>query len=104
VLPGGGDGNLRNPASHEARTLVSLATTQAVQEQYRQYVRQLSPEQAGQLELGPDDQPITERARLKVAAQAEGLTLYILRQGNRSVFWETKEVPKPAADGRRKRK
>src|SRR5919202_1265578 len=66
----------------------------ATQEQYRQYIRQLSPEQAGQLQLGPDDRPITERARLKAAAKAEGINLQIQRRGNTIVFWETDEPPK----------
>jgi hypothetical protein len=65
----------------------------AAQEQYRQYIRQLSPEQAGRLELGPDDHPLTERARLKAAAKAEGVTLQIQRKGNTIIFWETDEPP-----------
>src|SRR4051794_27035224 len=69
----------------------------ATQEQYRQYVRQLSPEEAGQLELGLDDKPITERARLKAAAKSEGVSLHIQRKGNTIVFWETDEPPKMRA-------
>jgi hypothetical protein len=69
----------------------------ATQEQYRQYVRQLSAEEAGQLDLGPDDKPITERARLKAAAKAEGVNLHISRKGNTLVFWETDEPPKTRA-------
>ena len=46
----------------EARTAV-LPPRRATQEQYRQYVRQLTPEAAGRLELGEGDRPITERAR-----------------------------------------
>lgn len=80
----------------EAQRLVMPART-ATQEQYRQYLRQLTPEQAGQLQLGPDDKPLTERARLKAAARAEGMNLHIQRKGNTIVFWETKEVPKPRA-------
>jgi hypothetical protein len=84
----------------------------ATQEQYRQYVRQLSAEEAGQLELGPDDKLITERARLKAAARAEGLNLHIQRKGNTIVFWETDKPPKtrakdpakPAGGGGRGRK
>src|SRR5215212_10059746 len=69
----------------------------ATQEQYRQYVRALSPEEAGQLELGPDDKPITERARLKAAAQAESVNLHIQRRGTTIVFWETDEPPRTRA-------
>jgi hypothetical protein len=71
-----------------------LPPRRATQEQYRQYIRQLSPDEAGQLELGPDDRPITERARLKAAAKAEGINLHIQRKGNTIVFWETNEPPK----------
>jgi hypothetical protein len=81
-----------------------------MQEQYRQYVRQLTPDAAGQLELGEGDRSITERARLKSAAKAEGITLDIRRRGNTMVFWVSKEPPKPRAKasttgrGRAKRK
>ncbi len=85
----------------EERSMATFSTVPAVmpprratQEQYRQYIRQLSPEQAGQLQLGPDDRPITERARLKAAAKAEGINLHIQRRDNTIVFWETDEPPK----------
>ena len=45
-----------------------LPPRRATQETYREYVRNLTPESAGQLELGEGDRPITERARLKAAA------------------------------------
>src|SRR5437763_16866222 len=84
----------------------------ATQEQYRQYVRQLTDDEAGQLELGPDDKSITERDRLKAAAKAEGVNLHIQRKGNTIVFWETDEPPrtrsmvppKPSGGGGRGRK
>ena len=93
----------------EARTSV-LPPRRAMQEQYRQYVRQLTPDAAGQLELGAGDQSITERARLKSAAKAEGITLDIRRRGNTMVFWVSNEPPKARAKastngrGRAKRK
>jgi hypothetical protein len=77
----------------EGQRLV-MPPRRATQEQYRQYVRQLSPEEAGQLALAPDDKPITERARLKAAAKAEGVNLHIQRKGNTIVFWETDELPR----------
>src|SRR5919199_3944899 len=82
-----------------------LPPRRATQEKYRQYIRQLSPEQAGQLQLGEGDRPITERARLKAAAKTEGINLQIQRQGNTIVFWETYEPPKTRtapARGRRR--
>ena len=67
----------------------------ATLEQYSEYVRAVTPEEAGRLELGPDDKPITERARLKAAARAEGIKLLIRRTGNTIVFWEGEEAPPP---------
>src|SRR5215210_4435854 len=93
----------------EARTSV-LPPRRATQERYRQYVRQVSDDQAGQLELGENDRPITERARLKAAAKSEGLNLHIQRRGNTMVFWQTTEPPRTRAKaatngrGRSKRK
>lgn len=90
----------------EARRTV-LPPRRATQEQYREYVRSLAPDSAGQLELGPEDRPITERARLKAAAKAEGRNLHIQRRGTTMVFWETDEPlrtrPKRAAAGNRGR-
>src|SRR5215213_6431954 len=80
----------------EAQLLV-MPPRRETQVQYRQYVRQLSAKEAVQLELGPDDKPITERARLKTAAKAEGINLHIQRKGNTIVFWETDEPPKTRA-------
>lgn len=80
----------------EARRSV-LPPRRATQEQYQEYVRGLAPNAAGQLELGEDDRPITERARLKAAATAVGKNLHIQRRGNTMVFWETDEPPKTRA-------
>ena len=92
----------------EARRAV-LPPRRATQAQYQEYVRGLTPESAGQLELGPEDRPITERARLKAAAKALGVNLEIRRRGNTMVFWETQEPPKtrakaPGGAGRGRRK
>src|SRR3954467_13163271 len=95
----------------EAQRVV-MPPRRVAHEQCRQFVRQLSAEEAGQLELGPDDKPITERARLKAAAKAEGGNLHIQRKGNTIVFWKTDEPPKtramapakPAGGGGRGRK
>src|SRR4051812_25898958 len=72
---------------------IALPPRRAVQEQYLSYVRQLGPDRAGRLELGPDDEPITERARIKAAARAGGVTLEIHRQGNALLFWVSQEGP-----------
>ena len=80
----------------EARRAV-LPPRRATQAQYQEYVRGLTADAAGQLELGPEDRPITERARLKAAAKALGKNLEIRRRGNTMVFWETNEPPKTRA-------
>src|ERR671939_632321 len=77
----------------EARRAV-LPPRRATQAQYQEYVRGLSGDSAGQLELGPADRPITKRARLKAAARALGRTLEIRRRGSTVVLWETNEPPK----------
>lgn len=77
----------------EARRLV-LPPRRAVQELYREYVRNIGPDGAGRLELEENDKSITERARLKAAAREEGLNLRIERQGQVMVFWVTDEPPK----------
>jgi hypothetical protein len=76
-----------------------LPPRRATQAQYQEYVRGLTPETAGQLQLGPNDRPITERARLKAAAKALGVNLHIQRRGNTMVFWETDEPPRTRGAG-----
>jgi hypothetical protein len=89
----------------EARRAV-LPPRRATQEQYRAYVRQVTTENAGRLELGENDRSITERARLKAAAKSEGINLHIQRRGNTIVFWRSNEPPKTRAkrtgNGRRR--
>src|SRR5919202_869905 len=81
----------------EARRAV-LPPRRATQAQYQEYVRGLTADAAGQLELAPEDRPITERARLKAAAKALGKNLEIRRRGNTMVFWETDEPPRTRAN------
>lgn len=86
----------------EARR-AAMPPRRALQEQYRAYVRQLDPDTAGQIEMGEGDRSITERARLKAAAKAEGVILEIRKRGNTIVFWQTPEPPKlPVGNGRRR--
>jgi hypothetical protein len=86
----------------EARESV-LPPRRATQERYRDYVRQLGADSAGRLDLENDDRPITERARLKAAAKAEGVNLHIQRRANTIVFWQTKEAASPRGGGARGR-
>jgi hypothetical protein len=93
----------------DARKAV-LPPRRATQAQYQDYVRGLAEDSAGQLELGAEDRPITERARLKAAAKVLGVNLEIRRRGNMMVFWKTTEPPRtrtkaaPNARGRGKRR
>ena len=87
----------------EARESV-LPPRRATQERYREFVRSLSSEAAGRLELEEGDRPITERARLKAAAKSEKVNLQIQRRGNTIVFWQSAEEPKQPARGGRGRK
>jgi len=80
----------------EARRAV-LPPRRATQALYQEYVRSLTAEAAGRLELSSDDRPITERARLKSAAKALGKNLEVRRRGTTMVFWETAEPPKSRA-------
>jgi hypothetical protein len=80
----------------EARLLV-LPPRRAIQERYRGYLQQLTPDAGGRLELGEGDRPITERARLKAAAKAAGVNLHIQRQGTTIVFWLTTDEPRAAS-------
>jgi hypothetical protein len=80
----------------EARQAV-LPPRRALQEQYRDYIRGLGLDAAGQLELGPEDKSITERARLNAAARAESVNLHIQRRGSTMVFWLTNEPPRTRA-------
>lgn len=71
----------------------SMPPRRAVSEQYRQYIRTLANSEdgqvAGRLSLEEGDRPITERARLKAAAKAEGYDLQIQRRGSTILFWGT---------------
>jgi hypothetical protein len=87
----------------EARESV-LPPRRAMQERYREYVRQLTPDSAGRLDLQSGDRPITERARLKAAAKTEGINLQIQRRGNTIVFWPSQEPPKTRGGGGRGRR
>ena len=79
----------------DAAKAAVLPPRRAVQEEYRQFIRQLSPESGGQLVLGEHEKPITIRARLRSAAQAEGVNLQVRRRGNTVVFWISEEAPEP---------
>jgi hypothetical protein len=87
----------------EARESV-LPPRRATQERYRDYVRQCNATTAGRLELQENDRPITERARLKAAAKAEGLNLHIQRRGGIIVFWPTDEPPRTRGGARGRKK
>jgi hypothetical protein len=90
---------LPRTSREEARRAVTTAPRDAGS--LPEYVRHLGPDTAGRLELGPEDRAITERARLKAAAKAEGGSLEIRRRGNTVVFWRAEEAPQPRSGGQR---
>ena len=70
----------------EARKVV-MAPRRLAQTEFRQYVRELNEDTAGQIELGEGERSISVRARLKAAAKEEGRELIIQRKDNAIVFW-----------------
>lgn len=81
------------PISIEEARHAVLPPRRQVAEQYQSYIRGLldNGHNAGQLILDDGDHPVTERARLKAAAKAEGVQLYIRRRGPNIVFWLLQE-------------
>src|SRR5690242_8606533 len=87
---------------NEARA-ATLPLRKALDRKYRAFVRSLSPDTAGRLDLEANERPITVRARLKSAAKAEGVWLRILRRGDVIYCWlaEPTAVNPGADNGRR---
>ncbi len=89
--------------SREEAQRVTLPPRRALHEEYRAYLRQLGPDEAGRVELDAGEHPLTERARLKAAAKAEGIDLDIHRRGTVLTFWKTDGPPPQRQNGRRRR-
>ena len=73
--------------------------------EYAQYIQQLSQGQAGRLHIFENENPLTIRRRLSVAAQTLGTKLIIKRSGVDVYFWtesSTEEQPRQRW-GRRRR-
>jgi hypothetical protein len=74
--------------------------------EYAGYIQQLSRGKAGMLHLLEDENPLTIRRRLVVAAQTLGITLVIKRSGADIYFWSeeaAEEQPRPRNGRRRQR-
>ena len=71
--------------------------------QYLEYIEKLGENQAGKLQVNPDERPGTIRRRLNYAAKLAGKTLKVkLVGGNELYFWvQTSQEAKPR---RRRRK
>jgi len=64
-----------------------MAPRRAAQAEYRAYVQQVGgADQAGRLEFGPEDRPLTISQRLRAVAKATGVELEIKRRGNMVEF------------------
>ena len=55
--------------------------------EYAAYITQLPKGQAGRLRIGEQENPLTIRRRLAVAAQTLGMNLIIKRSGRDVYFW-----------------
>src|SRR5688500_4566323 len=56
--------------------------------EYADYIQQLPQGQAGKLTIGEQENPLTIRRRLAVAAQTLGVNLIIKRSGQDIYFWK----------------
>ena len=70
--------------------------------QYLEYLEKLGDNQAGHLQVNPDERPGTIRRRLNYAAKLAGKTLTIKRVGDELYFWL--QVPQEAKPRRRRRR
>jgi hypothetical protein len=59
--------------------------------EYAEYITQLPQGQAGRLRIGEQENPLTIRRRLAVAAQMLGINLIIKRSGQDVYFWREDE-------------
>jgi hypothetical protein len=55
--------------------------------EYAEYIQQLPQGQAGRLRIGGQENPLTIRRRIAVAAQTLGIPLTIKRSGHDVYFW-----------------
>ena len=70
--------------------------------QYLEYIEKLGENQAGKLQVNPDERPGTIRRRLNYAAKLAGKSLTIKRVGNELYFWV--QAPQEAKPRRRRRR
>jgi hypothetical protein len=82
-------------------TEAQLQTTSGRQKvylhEYVDHIQQLTKGQAGRLRIGEEENPLTVRRRLAVAAQTLGINLIIKRSGHDVYFWRengTEEQPR----------
>jgi len=69
--------------------------------QYLEYIEKLGDNQAGKLQVNPDERIGTVRRRLNAAAKLAGKNLTIRRVGDELYFWV--QPPGQARPGRRRR-
>jgi hypothetical protein len=70
--------------------------------QYLEYIEKLGENQAGKLQVNPDERPGTIRRRLNYAAKLAGKSLTIRRVGDELYFWV--QAPQEGRPVRRRRR
>jgi hypothetical protein len=71
----------------EAKLRTTSGRQKAFLHEYAGYIQQLPTRQAGRLSIGEDENPLTIRRRIAVAAQTLGIPLTIKRSGRDVYFW-----------------
>jgi hypothetical protein len=71
----------------EAQLQTTSGRQKAYLHEYADYIQQLPKAQAGRLRIGEDENPLTIRRRIAVAAQTLSIPLTIKRSGRDVYFW-----------------
>jgi hypothetical protein len=71
----------------EARLQTTSGRQAKYLSEYAEYIQKLPTGQAGRLRIGEQENPLTIRRRLGVAAQTLGINLIIKRSGTDVYFW-----------------
>jgi hypothetical protein len=84
----------------EAKLRTTSGRQKAFLDDYVTYIQQLPKGQAGRLRIGEQENPLTIRRRLAVAAQTLGINLIIKRSGNDVYFWREATAEQPSTKRR----
>ncbi len=80
----------------EAKMRTASSRQERYLHEYSDYITKLPKGQAGRLKISEQENPLTIRRRLGVAAQTLGISLIIKRSGGNVYFWrEDEEMEQP---------